>query len=342
MSVTRRNYLKNSVGAGLFATFGLNRNRKTKIPFAKSGDKVVEWREVSKKWDRHRKQVEKVLASKEDELMGPGISGIGIARSKDKIGGGRKFGIEVERDPKVNVTSVESKAVSNKSGVDINVVESDDPEMYCYDNNYDEIKGGATINGEATIACAVEYGGNKRALTARHVVSSDGTACGNVDDNPDEDDLIYQPDDPSSFGLPAEDWENIDTALISHNRNNTKYIFGESQDIEGYVSESGISYKAGHNIGTEGRGHRSCQFNVEIEKYDQTKRIDGCTIENLIAGNSSEAGPGDSGGPVFEPSGYYKKTVYMCGHVTGGDQSQNTVYAPASYALNDKGVIFDW
>jgi len=321
-AISRRNALR-IIGAGsaLGSVGVVSGTDSVRIPIAKRGNKVAEWKKVPQSWNEHRLHANKVIEGIRDQYYSTaGVEGIGLTHNSSTIEGMHKLEILLETDSDVykghlatsvdgiNIRRVEAPPVGGSDG--------------CYNNgSYSNVPGGVVITGAdggGTTCCKVkDNSGKYYMLTASHLW--DEAACNKSIGGKD----AYQ--NGTNVGYIHEwnkrhDWVGIlrDNSGVSFD--NTILRPSGREAIRGYITRQGLSswgsdptYKMGTRTGeTVAYGIYSHAYSGGWECHD----FDGKGV--VVYNNQAK---GDSGCPVYAllSSGPYM--ISMAVQLHGGNVS---------------------
>ncbi|MUV49710.1 trypsin-like serine protease [Haloarcula sp. CBA1122] len=346
---SRRKYLSGIAGIGFYNLSSQTSEPKTEIVTARKGDEILEKRKVHKRWKNHVDTIRKVVSRvKKRNLDNDEIHGVAIYPTDTKIGNRKKQGIVFHIDPDKQPRTLGVDLPDKASDIPIKKEERERVQTAsCYTGSYSKAKGGIEIGGDTnypkrdgveetgSLCTVVERKGSKKILTARHVVSDTGEACGGST----SDTMVYQPSSQfeTTVGDVAFETETHDAALIniSGDIDPTKNVVDSTGKIYGYMTENAVdNYASGDQHTVHMRGRSSCTGQGEIKEHHATLITDNdCTIEDLVRTDISVEG-GDSGGLVYRQSNYSDSTNYICNLINA--KANSDCFGVPGYILNDQ------
>jgi hypothetical protein len=307
------------------------------IPTVKHKGEVLESKEVSKKWWDHEEKAEAVAERFRSRFADvPGIDGIGIGTSSDRIAGRKGSEVIIFTNPDRTPT-VETP--DQAEGVPVVRKESYNPEPDCYEGDYDTVPGGAQVEGDGTASatCPVQMpDGTDQLMTCAHLYNR-------CQSNPVGEPL-YQSGQFVGLidtGSVRQDWVTspLDDNAQVNGFDNT--IAGTFIDVTGYVTRSGLKDLKSTDQTVYKNGITSCETSGVVEELDVNNRMCQDTSYESVsyeyAKTSTPTDPGDSGSPHYKEftfNGETKASIIMPHY--GGE----SVGCPA-YRINEvHGIQF--
>jgi hypothetical protein len=348
--VTRRTALKTlgvtagATGVGPLLDTASASGDTVTIVTKKSGDEVVETREVSRRWYTQAKRARQVSDTLSDSLLNhDDVFSVGIGIGDSHIDGLRSKKVDVRLASKTTDAYIPSEV----DNVEVDIVNRGDSlKPYCYEQDYDPLRGGIVTSGPhhtGSMCCRVSKDGTQYMLSARHlfVDDNDGVCDSGSYSTVNRD--AYQNGD--KFGTVFEDSTERDTALIEvdpdGSRDSTsRWIVDQSGGVCARMTQNGLDYYASSGDYINMRGITTCQGQCQIQSYDNSV---GCPDTNLVLTEQVFyddycAGPGDSGGPVYSDN---SGELVVAGIITGG-LSDGTVTGASASGMNQyDDIVFD-
>lgn len=352
-SPNRRSVLKTIGASGIAAYIGTGVGtaggpEMERVPRVKSGDEVVEWMEVPKRWLQRSEAVKNATQGfTNNRLSEKGIQSVGMVPRNKEIAGKRTFEINVEIDP----DKFDGGIPDTYQGEPVKKSEmaSDDMGPNCHnDQNYDPMPGGVWIEGDSaaprgTTFGMVEYNNTFYMLTALHLFGDNNCNNYNIGDDVDQ----YSQNMGALEGFQTD----YDLALCSHDNGIavSHSIDGESQswDVKGYASEVSMRDRAA--AWNDSYKMMGTSTGIQTGGIGEThKSISNCyTFGGHGARGSADGAAGDSGGPAFAVEGGEAVYLYLHSWGTGGktntynscadEYTWEKTMGTAAYAINNSG-----
>lgn len=338
----RRTYLR-TVGAvgltlGSAQTVGAEHTNDdtVELVLTRTSEGPAKTREVPAAWHNQVRTAKARAKDLEQKLLSnPGVASVGVGVGESSIGGLREKVIKVG----LTGTSTRASIPEQVDGVSVEVETNEGRNYQCYEGSYSPLRGGISIesgSGATGSICCRCWANGWRIFTVRHIFTDTGLPCGSI-----PDDGAYR--NGTRIGTIKGSSVEHDAIWIQTNDNFTMSdgIVDESEDIAGWVTESGLDTYSSDGTTMHKRGITTCKETYTIDSYNKTYD-NGCgTIHQDLVDYNGNSDPGDSGGTIYL-KGDSDGKAWLTSPLSGELDSNIDVFGSAAYAIKNQDAVQDF